>query len=140
MNTTAINTPHTAEFLGPTINNYVNITAIGNTAIPTNFVTIPTKLRQAYFISPVLQSTPTGEAKPLTANKKRFSVKTSEQRKKQKPVPAKSEKHSKQPSLNTSIGELLKEQKMTAQDIGFTSIKVKDLVLSFMTQKIGRNA
>jgi len=127
VNTTSVTPVHGPGMLGPTINNFVNITTIGNAPIP-NFVTIPAKLRQAYIISPVMQSTPTNDPKPFSANKKRFSVKTSEPKKKQKAVPAKSEKHSKQHSLDTSIGDLLKKSKPTSQDIGFTSIKVKDLV------------
>ena len=91
-----------------------------------NFVTIPAKIQDAYILSPVLQSTPTNGPKLMAqpANK-RLSVKTSDQKSK-RAIPSKNVSHMKQQSLNSSIGELLKGKKPA--DIGFTSVKVKELV------------
>ncbi len=134
MNTSLLDGARSPGVIVPTINNYVNITAIGSPAGIPSFMTIPAKLRQAYFISPVMQQqTTTATHVPAKSGtgtgglgKKRLSVKTSDQRRKPA-VPSKSEKHSKQPSLNTSIGELIKGDKGTQHDINFSSIKVKDL-------------
>jgi len=110
----------------------VNITTITNAPIPPDFVTIPQKIHDAYFISPTLSKNvtpatnnkqPSKTVKPKSSNnatiiqehnspKKRAAVKNSDQKKK-RTIPAKTAQHSKQPSLNTSIGELLKNPKVT---------------------------